>query len=63
MSTIPATTPTPGEADRRARLTDLLDAFDPNRHGGEAMAFAPVGKEFGSPTYDESDVGDGDAKA
>ena len=34
-------------ADRTA--ASLLDRFDPERHGGEAMAFAPVGREFGSP--------------
>lgn len=62
MSTIPAT-PLPGETDRQAHLTALLDAFDPTLHGGEAMAFAPVGREFGSPTYEESNLGLGDAEA
>lgn len=32
-------------ASKRATLTDMLANFDPQRHGGEAMAFAPVGKE------------------
>ncbi|MES2299649.1 MAG: hypothetical protein V4582_21605 [Pseudomonadota bacterium] len=27
-------------------LDDMLAAFDPKRHGGEAMPFAPVGKEI-----------------
>ena len=27
-------------------LEKMLAAFDPKRHGGEAMAFAPVGKEI-----------------
>lgn len=31
---------------------NLLDSFDPERHGGEAMAFAPVGREIGSPEYE-----------
>lgn len=26
-------------------LADMLAAFDAERHGGEAMAFAPLGKE------------------
>lgn len=26
-------------------LEEMLDAFDPARHGGEAMAFGPVGLE------------------
>ena len=26
-------------------LEQMLAAFDPQRHGGEVMAFAPVGKE------------------
>ncbi len=26
-------------------LDDMLAAFDPQRHGSEAMAFAPVGRE------------------
>ena len=29
----------------RPSLDDLLARFDSERHGGEAMAFAPVGKE------------------
>lgn len=29
----------------RASLDDMLARFDPARHGGELMAFAPVGKE------------------
>lgn len=27
------------------RLDDMLANFDPKRHGGEAMAFQPVGRE------------------
>jgi len=30
---------------KRRSLQELLAAFDPRRHGGEAMAFKPVGKE------------------
>ena len=29
----------------KPRLADMLAAFDPQRHGGEAMAFGPLGKE------------------
>ena len=29
----------------RPTLEAMLAQFDPTRHGGEAMAFAPVGKE------------------
>lgn len=31
--------------DEPDALTTMLANFDPLRHGGEAMAFAPVGKE------------------
>jgi hypothetical protein len=62
MSTIPAT-PLPGKTDRQAHFNALLDAFDPKAHGGEAMAFGPVGREFGSPNYEESNLGLGDAEA
>lgn len=30
---------------KRRSLDELLAAFDPKRHGGEAMVFKPVGKE------------------
>ena len=30
----------------RPRLDDMLARFDPERHGCEVMAFAPVGKEL-----------------
>lgn len=34
------------EAEQKeATLDEMLAAFDPQRHGGEAMAFAPVGRE------------------
>jgi antitoxin MazE len=29
----------------RPSLDDMLARFDPERHGGEVMAFAPLGKE------------------
>ena len=29
----------------RPSLDDMLARFDPERHGGEVMAFAPVGRE------------------
>ena len=31
--------------DTTPALEAMLAAFDPERHGGEAMAFAPVGNE------------------
>jgi len=31
--------------DRKPTLDEMLTAFDKKRHGGESMAFAPVGKE------------------
>lgn len=31
---------------RRLTLEERLAAFDPGRHGGEAMAFEPVGREI-----------------
>lgn len=31
--------------DRRLTLEERLARFDPERHGGEAMAFEPVGRE------------------
>ena len=33
------------ETQLEPTLEELLQAFDPKRHGGEAMAFGPVGKE------------------
>jgi len=33
------------EAESEPTLEAMLAAFDPKRHGGEAMAFAPVGVE------------------
>jgi antitoxin MazE len=32
-------------AQRRATLDEMLASFDPVIHGGEAMAFEPVGEE------------------
>lgn len=29
----------------KPQLPDMLAAFDPKRHGGELMAFRPLGKE------------------
>ena len=40
---------------KNTSIANLLDGFDPKRHGGEAMAFAPVGREFGSPDYERDD--------
>jgi antitoxin MazE len=31
--------------DRKPTLDEMLAAFDKERHGGEVMALAPVGKE------------------
>ena len=33
------------ETDAEPTLDAMLDAFDPERHSGEVMAFAPVGVE------------------
>lgn len=33
------------EAEKEPTLDAMLAAFDPSRHGGEAMAFTPVGAE------------------
>ena len=33
------------DTDTEPTLDAMLAAFDPKRHGGEAMAFAPVGVE------------------
>jgi antitoxin MazE len=33
------------KVQRRPTLEEMLAAFDPKRHGGEVMAFAPVGRE------------------
>jgi antitoxin MazE len=30
---------------QKLSLADMLTRFDPKRHGGEAMAFVPLGKE------------------
>jgi antitoxin component of MazEF toxin-antitoxin module len=30
---------------KKASLANMLARFDPRRHGGEAMAFVPMGKE------------------
>ena len=32
-------------AEREPTLNEMLAAFDAKRHGGEAMAFGPIGKE------------------
>jgi antitoxin MazE len=32
-------------APKKPSLAAMLASFDPQRHGGEAMAFAPLGKE------------------
>ena len=31
--------------ERKQTLSEMLDAFDKEKHGGEMMAFTPVGKE------------------
>ena len=50
MNTAPSPPPSK-DALRDKELAALLERFDPQLHGGEAMAFAPVGAEFGSPDY------------
>lgn len=35
------------EAETEPTLAAMLAAFEPKRHSGEAMAFAPVGAEAG----------------
>ena len=32
-------------AEQEPTLAEMLASFDPKRHGGEAMAFAPMGVE------------------
>jgi antitoxin MazE len=32
-------------APKKVSLAAMLASFDPKKHGGEAMAFAPLGKE------------------
>ena len=32
-------------APKRPSLSQMLASFDPAKHGGEAMAFSPVGRE------------------
>lgn len=41
-----------GVQSRPTGLAESLDRFDPERHVGEAVAVAPVGREFGSPDYE-----------
>lgn len=53
----------PPDDDVRTDLIALLDEFDPKRHGGEAMAFAPAGREFGSPDHERLAMGLGDPEA
>lgn len=43
-------------ARRRRSLDEMLAAFDISKHGGEEMAFPPVGAEFGSGTDGEHQV-------
>ncbi len=45
---------------RPSDLIALLDKFDPKHHGGEAMASAPVGREFGSPDYKTPAISSGE---
>jgi antitoxin MazE len=33
------------EAEKEPSLDEMLAAFNPSRHGGEVMAFTPVGAE------------------
>ena len=48
---------------RPSDLISLLDKFDPKHHGGETMALAPVGREFGSPDYEKLAISSGDPEA
>ncbi len=32
--------------DRKPTLAEMLVSFDKKKHGGEVMAFAPIGKEI-----------------
>lgn len=34
-------------------LAQMLKQFDPKIHGGEVMAFSPIGVEFGAPNSPE----------
>lgn len=43
--------PAPGRVviettEREPTLEEMLESFDPARHGGEAMAFKPAGREI-----------------
>lgn len=33
------------KVERRRTLEEMLASYDPKRHGGEAMAFEPTGRE------------------
>lgn len=58
MNSLP---PIPATEDdmNKEDLGALLERFDPRRHGGEAMAFAPVGREIGSPDYERFSIAPG----
>lgn len=56
MKSLPPIPPIEGDISR-ADLSVLLEQFDLQRHGGEAMAFVPVGRECVNAAYVQS-VGD-----
>jgi hypothetical protein len=62
MSNLP-TIPTPEGHRSGSDLLILLDDFDPERHGGEVMAFAPAEREFGNPDYEKPAMSLGDPDA
>jgi hypothetical protein len=62
MSGLPTIPPADGDVSG-SDLLALLDEFDPKRHGGEVQAFAPAGREFGSPDYERLAMSLGDPEA
>lgn len=62
MSNLAAIPPPEGHGSR-PNLLALLEEFDPERHDGEVMAFAPTGRELGSPAYEKLAMSLGDPKA
>lgn len=56
MNNLPPISPIEDDQSR-SDLSVLLEQFDLKRHGGEAMAFVPVGRECVNAEYVQS-VGD-----
>lgn len=54
--------PPAGENASALDLLALLEKFVPERHGGEVLAVAPVGQEFGSQDQVSQRLGSKDTK-